>query len=406
MRGTELEGMVAQLLAEEKFLDAVEMLEENGVRLAVAGEEFHFIAPEGTMSPQMIQLLRAHNRQIIVVLRLAALAVNAIGSTRLHGAVSARDHAEVERLLNNGARPNHANLYGQTPFSIAVAAGDEKLVEMLALGGGNPNVADLDGKTPLHHAVSAKNLRLASFLLVNGADPNWGDFFGQTPLCIAIADNNVEMAELLDTFNAKITDELRLGPKERDFLQLVLRILDGFSPELKAHSLRVADIARWLGVVMGLGPDDLRTIRLGGLLHDVGKVSLPADIFDQADEEVTQEDAELLGSHPEDGYNALSADQFQVRWNYRPIILHHHELWDGSGYPQGLAGEDIPLAAQLVGVADFYDHLVTHRQHDPAVPVEEAIEIIQEMAGTHFDPDIVEMLPYVADQIAVYSPGV
>ncbi len=404
-QAAKLESHLSRLLQEEKFLDVLEELETAGIRLTIEGDSFRHQAPEGVLSEGLLSRLRQSNRQMLVVLRLAALAVNDTGSTRLHRAVVCQDYHEVERLVTNGARVNYRNRYGQSPFWLAVATGDERLVEILALAGGDPNVADLDGRTCLHKAVTEGYERIARFLLLNGAEVNRGDFFAHTPLCLAIAQENGGLAQLLNEHGATISDEENFTQKERDFLQLVLRLLNNFSPELREHSLRVADVARFLALHLGADEVEAKTVRLGGMLHDVGKVSLPDNIFDQADEEVTEEDGELLESHPEDGYNALSGEEYQVRWDFRPIILHHHERWDGEGYPHGLKGEDLPLGPQLVGLADYYDHLVTHREHDPAVPPEEAIEHLQELAGAHFAPGLPAILSEVAEDILVYSPG-
>lgn len=398
-----LENRVAGLLEQENYMQALEALEASRVLLTIEGESFVPRAPEGILSPGLLQALREHNRQMLVVLRLAALAVNSTGGTRLHRAVQIGDLPEVRRLLANGARVDRQNVYGQTPLFLAVAHGQEEIVETLAIAGADPNLADVDGKTPLHKAVEQGNLRMAGFLLVNGSRVNQGDFFGLTPLCLAVARDNLAMQTLLGQFGAAIEDEESYTEKERNFFQLVLRILDAYGPELKQHSLRVADMARWIALRLELPEEEVKAVRLGGLLHDVGKVSLPDEIFDQADDEVAPEDAELLMTHAEDGYAALAADEYQVRWDYRPIILHHHERWDGTGFPRGIAGEEIPLGAQIVAVADYFDHLTTHRHYDPAVPPKDAVEQVKALAGSHFRPDLVQALADLQEELLVYT---
>lgn len=397
------EQAAADLIERELYLDLLEVLERNGVRLTVHQDT---LALGGTaVSESMSALLKSHSRQLLVVLRLAALAVNSLGNTRLHGALLSHDLPEIERQLANGARVDQANAFGVTPFTLAVEMGHEPLIERLALAGANFNSADLDGRTALHIAAEAGNLRLVKFLLANGAELNRGDFFGQTALCGAVAQNRVEVAKFLSDQGATVQDQQNYSQQELDVLQLILRCMDAFSPELKAHSLRVANIARFLAMELNFDDDEVKTVRLGGLMHDVGKVSLPDEIFDLADEEVTEEESELLGSHPEDGYNALEGSKFQTRWEFRPIVLHHHEQWDGNGYPGGLAGDEIPIGAQLVGIADFYDHLVTHREHDPAVPVDEALELLKEYCGTAFHPDLPWVLEHLKERVSFYSPG-
>lgn len=401
--GKKFEALIVPLLDEEKYLEALDELEANGVLLTIEGEAFTHQAPLGLVTPELLARLRQHNRQMLVVLRLAALAVDVTGGTRLHRAVQLGNLDEVRRLVANGARVDRQNVYGQTPVYLAVANGREEFLEELAVAGADLSLGDIDGRTPLHLAVEQGNLRMTSFLLVNGARVNQGDFFGLTPLCVAVAKGNEAMQTLLGSFEASIEDQVTYTEKERNFLQLVLRILSSYGSELREHSLRVADMARWIALRLELDADEVKTIRLGGLLHDVGKVSLPDEIFDLADDELPEEEAELLLTHPEDGHAALSGEEFQVRWEYHPIILHHHERWDGTGFPKGLAGDDIPLGAQIVGLADYFDHLTTHRSYDPAVPPKEAVQQLQQLAGTHFRGDLLEVLGDLQEELLVYT---
>jgi putative nucleotidyltransferase with HDIG domain len=392
------------LLERGRFLDVVEDLEKTRIRLTIVGNGFRIDGPNALLSPELGQLLDAHLSELAVVLRLSSLGTDAFGLTRLHHAVLTGDAAEVRRHLANGARPNAENRFGQTPFHAAVSKGDPAIVEALSLAGADFAKPDIDGRTPLHLAVEAGLRELVSFLLINGAPVNQGDFFGLTPLARAVGTEQAEIAQLLVEFGGELEDP-RLPASERQFLQLVLRMLGGFSDELYAHSLRVADVARCLGRDLELPPDDLKTVRLGGLLHDLGKVSLPDDIFDQADSEVSEDDVELLMSHPEDGAEALSAHLVPSRWPVRDVILHHHEKWDGSGFPHGLAGTEISLAAQLVGLADYYDHLVTHRSYDPSMPQKQALEHLNEQTGQHFGEEVLDSLFRVSDLLPFYTPG-
>lgn len=392
------------LLARGRFLDVVDDLEKTRIRLTIAGNGFRLDGPNALLSPELGQLLEAHAKELAVVLRLSTLATDSFGLTRLHHAVLADDPAEVRRHLANGARPNCENRFGQTPFHAAVAKGNKEVVEALALAGADFAKPDIDGRTPLHIAVESRHQEVVAFLLVNGAPVNNGDFFGLTPLTRAVSSGQTAIAQLLVEYGAGLEDP-QLSPGEREFLQLVLRMLNGYSDELYAHSLRVADVARCLARDLELAPDDLKTVRLGGLLHDLGKVSLPDDIFDQADSEVSEDDVELLMSHPEDGAEALPASAVPARWPVREVVLYHHEKWDGSGFPAGLSGTDIPLTAQLVGLADYYDHLVTHRSYDPSMPQKQALEHLNEQAGQHFGEEVLDSLFRVSDLLPFYTPA-
>jgi putative nucleotidyltransferase with HDIG domain len=392
-----------ELLSRGRYLDVIEELEKTRIRLTIAGSGFRVDGPSMLLSPELSQLLDSHANELAVVLRLSTLGVDNFGLTRLHHAVLTDDPGEVRRHLANGARPNQENRFGQTPFQAAVSKGHKEVVEALALAGADFDKADIDGRTPLHIAVEARNKDMVSFLLVNGAAVNKGDFFGLTPLTRAVGSEQTEIAQLLVEYGGALEDPQQF-PSEREFLQLVLRMINGYSDELYAHSLRVADVARCMARDLELPPDELKTVRLGGLLHDLGKVSLPDDIFDQADSEVTDDDVDLLMSHPEDGAEALPASLVPAKWPVRSVILHHHEKWDGSGFPKGLAGTDIPLAAQLVGLADYYDHLVTHRSYDPSMPQKQALEHLNEQVGQHFGAEVLDSLFRVSDLLPFYTP--
>ena len=391
------------LVNQGRFLDLLEQLERLNLKVTSQADGFDIQGPAHLVSQELHDLLGGCAEEFRVVLRISTLAEDQFGSTRLHHAVGKEDLAEARRQLANGARPNAENRFGQSPFHLAVGRGNLELIEALALAGADLGQADLDGRTPLHMAIEAANTKLVSFLLINGSPVNKGDFFGQTPLARAIAADHKDLAELLVEYDAQIQDP-ESPVMEQNFLQLVLRMLRGYSDALYAHSLRVADLGRCLARDLELEPDEIKTVRLGGLLHDLGKVSLPDGIFDQADEDVSDEDVELLMSHPQDGADALHKHLTPTRWPVHPVILHHHEKWDGSGFPDGLAGDEIPITAQLIGLADFYDHLVTHRSYDPAVTQDQALEILNEEAGHHFSDEVLDSLYRCKDLLAFYSP--
>lgn len=392
-----------ELLYLGRTLDVVEELEKTRIRLTIVGNGFRIDGPNALLSPELGQLIDAHANELAVVLRLSTLGTDSLGLTRLHHAVLTDDAPEVRRHLANGARPNGENRLGQTPFHAAVTRGKTEVVEALALGGADFAKPDIDGRSPLHIAVEADHREVVGFLLVNGAPVNQGDFFGLTPLARAVGGNKAEIAQLLVEYGGALEDPTQPAA-DREFLQLVLRMINGYSNELYAHSLRVADVARCMARDLELPPDELKTVRLGGLLHDLGKVSLPDDIFDQADSEVSDDNVDLLMSHPEDGAEALPASVVPAKWPVRNVILHHHEKWDGSGFPSGLAGTQIPLAVQLVGLADYYDHLVTHRSYDPSTPQKQALEHLNEQAGQHFGEEVLDSLFRVADLLPYYTP--
>lgn len=385
-----------------RLMDLVEDLEKSKIRLTVRENGLETSGPPGLLSPELSQLLESCRDELIIVLRMASLATDQFGSTRLYHAVLTEDLPEVQRHLANGARPDSENRLGVTPFHAAVRTGNKPIIQTLAAAGANFEKPDIDGRTPLHIAVENDDLEVVKFLLLNGASPNTGDFFGLTPLARAVGRDQKEIGQVLVEFDAEMEDS-SLTQKEKDFYQLVLRMLQGYSDALYQHSLRVADIARCFARDLELSENEIKSVRIGGLLHDLGKVSLPDDIFDKADDLLSDEEVDMLIGHPEDGAQAIPKFVVPDGIAIHPIILSHHEKWDGSGFPHGLAENNIPLLAQLVGLADYYDHLVTHRPYDPAISHSQALEHLNEQAGSHFSEEMIDCLYRVQDLLPFYS---
>lgn len=136
------------------------------------------------------------------------------------------------------------------------------------------------------------------------------------------------------------------------------------------HSGRVADYAVAIARAFGLANSDLTAVRVGAHLHDVGKIRVPHEILNKPDR-LTHSEFEIIKQHPVYGVELLAAVDFP--WDVKPIVRWHHEKIDGSGYPDGLRGDEIPLSAQIIGIADVYDALTTARSYRAALPREQAL---------------------------------
>ncbi len=163
--------------------------------------------------------------------------------------------------------------------------------------------------------------------------------------------------------------------------------LDTKDPSSYGHSERVARIAVELCRELGLEGDDLSDIYLAGLLHDVGKIGIRDSILGKR-EALTREEFEHVKQHVTIGYGML-ADLGPIR-HLLPGVLYHHENWDGSGYPDGLAGEKIPLLARILAVADAYDTMSTSRPFREAMPCRQVEEVLSAGAGKQWDPQVIE----------------
>lgn len=175
---------------------------------------------------------------------------------------------------------------------------------------------------------------------------------------------------------------------ESTFLDVVRRwgeSIESKDAYTQGHCLRVADLACAIARRIGLDERRLFWFRVGALLHDVGKISVPPEILNKPGR-LTSEEWALMRAHPESGVELLRGIEFPE--DVIPIVLHHHEKWDGSGYPHGLAGEAIPVPARILGMADVYDALTTDRSYKPGMPHDVAMATMREGSGTHFDPTL------------------
>ncbi len=153
------------------------------------------------------------------------------------------------------------------------------------------------------------------------------------------------------------------------------------------HCRRVADYACMLAEEVGLAAEEMVWFRMGAFLHDVGKTVVPQEVLNKAGS-LTPEEWEAMRRHPVEGDRILAELGFP--WDMTPMVRHHHERWDGGGYPDGLKGEEIPLTARILCVADFYDALTTARSYRAAYPAEEALRMLDEDAGRLLDPELCE----------------
>jgi putative nucleotidyltransferase with HDIG domain len=191
------------------------------------------------------------------------------------------------------------------------------------------------------------------------------------------------MATALD--NAALYQEL-----EELFLGAVKSLTDAVdakSPWTRGHSERVTAYAMAIGRELGLSETQMKTLRLAGLLHDVGKIGTYDAILDKPDR-LTPEEFALVKQHPDKGARIIE-DIKQLR-DVAEVIRYHHERMDGKGYPYGVKGEAIPLLSRILAVADSFDSMTTDRPYRPAPGEEYAVKELRRCAGTQFDPRVVE----------------
>jgi HD-GYP domain-containing protein (c-di-GMP phosphodiesterase class II) len=194
--------------------------------------------------------------------------------------------------------------------------------------------------------------------------------------------------------NARLYEEMRSL-----FINTVASLanaIDAKSPWTKGHSERVMHVSANLAKEMGLDEDLVERVRLGGLFHDIGKIGIIEALLEKP-EALSEDEFPPLRLHPEKGV-AILAPIEQLR-DVLPGILHHHERYDGRGYPHGLKGEAIPLTARIIAVADAFDAMVADRPYKKGFSPAEALVELRRCAGTQFDPKVVEVFSRYAGEI-------
>ena len=172
-----------------------------------------------------------------------------------------------------------------------------------------------------------------------------------------------------------------------DALHALIGAVEAKDPYTHGHSVRVAELSTRIGLLLALEPDAVRGLHQGAFLHDVGKISVPDQVLNKPGE-LNAEEWEQIQRHPEIGWDLVSrADSLRGALS---AIRHHHERWDGTGYPDRLAGADIPLSGRIVAVADVWDALTSDRAYRPAWDLDRAVSHLAAASGTLFDPACVE----------------
>jgi putative nucleotidyltransferase with HDIG domain/PAS domain S-box-containing protein len=170
-------------------------------------------------------------------------------------------------------------------------------------------------------------------------------------------------------------------------IAVIQEVIEKRDPSTAGHQRRVADLARSIAKNMGLSEDQIDVIRLAAIIHDLGKISIPAEILAKPGK-LTDSEFSFIELHSKSGYDILKA--VELPWPIADIILQHHERLDGSGYPQGLKGDDILLEARILAVADVVEAMASHRPYRAALGIDKALEEISSKKGTLYDPGAVD----------------
>lgn len=224
-------------------------------------------------------------------------------------------------------------------------------------------------------------LKGSHLLFVEGGQRN---FCEQDEDLLRIFSDNVGVAFDNIYLNQEILDT------QKEIVRMLGEVVEFRSKETAFHVIRVSEIARILGIASGLDQMEVDELYYASPMHDVGKIGIPDSILLKPGK-LTEEELQVMRTHTEIGYNILRASNRKLLKTAATIAHEHHEYWDGSGYPQGLKGDQISIAGRILCVTDVFDALCSERVYKEAWSVDQALEYLKKNRETMFDPDLVDL---------------
>lgn len=215
------------------------------------------------------------------------------------------------------------------------------------------------------------------------------DKFDQLLLLVESGIKAISQMNVIKDMNNKLQDTYeQLERAYMESIQTLRYTVEAKDSYTRGHSDRVSEFSVLIGKYLGLSEEEIKTLRIGGLFHDIGKIGVPDSIL-LKDGKLTDDEYSEIKNHPTIGAHILStATIFQ---NIIPIVKHHHEKYDGFGYPGKLKGEEIPYFARIAAVADTFDAMTSKRTYRDALPLDVVISEITRCKGTQFDPKIADV---------------
>ena len=221
------------------------------------------------------------------------------------------------------------------------------------------------------------------------------DKFDQLLLLIESGIKSIKQMYEIKRINEELAESnQKLEQAYLDMIQTLRYTVEAKDPYTRGHSDRVSEYSVLIGEKMGLSEENIKTLRVGGLFHDIGKIGIPDSILLKTDKLSDDEYSEIK-NHPTIGAHILGAAS--IFKNIIPIVKHHHERFDGRGYPSGLKGDEIPFLARITAVADTFDAMTSKRSYRNALDLQFVKEEIQRCKGTQFDPQIADVFLDILD---------
>lgn len=216
-----------------------------------------------------------------------------------------------------------------------------------------------------------------------------GDKFDQLLLLIESGIKSIKQMREIKRINEELSDAKdQLEKAYLESIETLRYTVEAKDPYTRGHSDRVSEFSVLIGEKMGLSEEELKTLKIGGLFHDIGKIGIPDSIL-LKESKLSDDEYSEIKNHPSIGAHILS--NATIFADIIPIVKHHHERFDGRGYPSNLAGENIPLFARIAAVADAFDAMSSRRTYRDSMDINVIVEEIKKNKGTQFDPKIADV---------------
>ena len=221
------------------------------------------------------------------------------------------------------------------------------------------------------------------------------DKFDQLLLLIESGIKSIEQMNTIKTINEQLHDKNQeLERAYLDTIGILRQTVEAKDPYTRGHSDRVSEYSVLIGKKLGLDKNTLHILKIGGLFHDIGKIGIPDSIL-LKESKLSDEEYSQIKNHPMIGVHMLG--DAAIFTDILPIVKHHHERYDGRGYPSQLVGDDIPYVARIAAVADTFDAMTSKRSYRNSLPIDVVRAEIERCSGTQFDPNIAKVFLDIMD---------
>ena len=221
------------------------------------------------------------------------------------------------------------------------------------------------------------------------------DKFDQLLLLIESGIKSIEQMNTIKTINEQLQDKNQeLERAYLDTIGILRQTVEAKDPYTRGHSDRVSEYSVLIGKKLGLDENTLHILKIGGLFHDIGKIGIPDSIL-LKESKLSDEEYSQIKNHPMIGVHMLG--DAAIFTDILPIVKHHHERYDGRGYPSQLVGDDIPYVARIAAVADTFDAMTSKRSYRNSLPIDVVRAEIERCSGTQFDPNIAKVFLDIMD---------